>query len=94
MREPCWHRHVAGLSSQFRGQEVLNTAQTACCLHGCARPNHELKDDMAVAAVSSWVSEGVLNNIVDEDRMLRNYPGCWKSLLSDACFVENVSPFT
>ena len=39
-------------------------------------------------------SEGVLKNIVDDDRLLRNYPDYWQSLLQDVCFVENVSQFT
>ena len=56
--------------------------------------NHELKYYTAVAAVSSWVSEGVLSNIMDDDRLLRNYPDLWQSLLQDVCFVENVSQFT
>ena len=43
-------------------------------LHGWRELNHELKYSLAVAAVSSWVSEGVLNDIMDDDRLLRNYP--------------------
>ena len=39
---------------------------------GWARLNHELKHYMAVATVSSWVSEGVVKNIMDDDRLLRN----------------------
>ena len=63
-------------------------------LHGCAKLNHELKYYMAVAAEPSCVSEGVLNNIMDDDRLLRNNPNCWKSLFQDVCFVENVPQFT
>ena len=49
---------------------------------------------MAVADVSSWVSDCVLKNIMDDDRLLRNYTDCWQSLLQDVRFVENVSQFT
>ena len=41
-------------------------------LRGWRRLNYELKCYVAVAAASSWVSEGVLNNNVDDDRLLRN----------------------
>ena len=50
-------------------------------LHGWARQNHELKYHMAVAAVSSWVPKGVLNDVMEDDRLLRNYSDCWDSLL-------------
>ena len=43
-------------------------------LHGWRRLNHELNYYMAVAAVSSWVSEGVLNNIMDDDRFASEPP--------------------
>ena len=49
---------------------------------------------MVVVAVSSWVPEGVLNNIVEDDLLLWNYPDCWQSLLKGVCSVENVSQFT
>ena len=63
-------------------------------LHGWVRLNYELSYYMAVAAVSSWMSEGVLNNIMGGDCLLRNYPDCWKSLLQDVYFVQPVSQFT
>ena len=56
-----------GMTSQCRGQELLNSAR---------------------------VPEGMLNNIMDDDRLLRNDPNCWKSLFQDVCFVENVPHFT
>ena len=49
---------------------------------------------MVVVAVSSWVPEGVLNNIVEDDLLLWNYPDYWQSLLKGVCSVENVSQFT
>ena len=67
---------------------------TDYCLHVRRRLNQKLKYYMAVAAVQSWVSEGVLNNLMDDDRLLRNNPDCWQSFLQDVCFVENVSQFT
>ena len=62
-------------------------------LRGGRRLNYELKFYMAVAAASSWVSEGVLNNNVDDDRLLRKYTDHGKSLLQDVCFAEHVSQF-
>ena len=49
---------------------------------------------MAVAAVSSRVSEGVLNIIMDDERLLRKYTDYWKSLLQEVCFGEHVSQFS
>ena len=41
---------------------------------------------MVVVAVSSWVPEGVLNNIVEDDLLLWNFTDYWQSLLKGACF--------
>ena len=38
--------------------------------------------------------EGVLNNVMDDDRLLRNNPDHSKSLLQDVCVLQNVSQFT
>ena len=38
--------------------------------------------------------EGVLNNIMDDDRLLRNNPDHSKSLLQDVWVLQNVSQFT
>ena len=49
---------------------------------------------MAVAAVSSWVPEGVLHDIMDDGCLLRNYSDFRDSLLLYVCFVDSVSQFT
>ena len=89
----------AVLASLCCGLDELNwTIASQHCrdyyLHGWERLNHESSFFMAVAAVSSWMSAGVLNDVMGGDCLLRNYTDCWNSLLQDVCFVQPVSQFT
>ena len=80
------------------GELIQRTKASHHCtnyyLHGWALLSHELKYYVAVAAATPWVSEGVLNDVVGDDRLIRNYLDDWHSLLQDVYFVENVSQFT
>ena len=49
-----------------------------------------MKYKTTIAALSFWVFEGVLNNIMDNDRLLREYSNYWKSLLQDVRFVDKI----